>query len=247
MKYIVIVLLAIFISNCSSPQEKEKPFIVKIKSLEFTRNANLDQWKALYNSAESGDKIMIVNSMAMTKNSAFIPFLDSILTNEINKQLREKAIFALGQTGSEKAEAILLQTFTSKLPVSAKNKIIKALAHCGTDRSIPHLQSWVDDADLKEQVIITAGILARKKVNVKAFKKTVLRDSLAGCGYFLLNDYYRRDFKRIVDWLSEAKGEEQKYLLKWLVKDYNKRGRYFEKTALNDTIFTKVLKRIITK
>jgi peptidyl-prolyl cis-trans isomerase B (cyclophilin B) len=35
--------------------------------------------------------------------------------------------------------------------------------------------------------------------------------------------------------------------MKSLVKDYNKRGRYFEKTALNDTIFTKVLKRIITK
>ena len=245
MKFIYFLLPILLIISCSSEKKEQKPLMVQIKTLEFTRDNNLTHWKALYKKAKADEKTALINSIAMTKNSDFIPFLDSLLNAEDNAELRGKIIFALGQTGSEKAEALLLSTFNSALPLNFKLDIIKALRHCGTARSVPHLQAWVKEKGLKEQAVITAGILSRKKINVNDFRKTVLNDSLNGCAYFLYNAYNRRDLKRIVEMLSASKDSERKYLLKWLVKDYHRRGRYFASSIAEDSLFNDTMKRVI--
>ena len=247
MKYIYFLLIALLIFSCSSEKKEQKSLLVQIKTLEFTRDNDINHWRTLYKKADTAEKTALVNSLAMTKNSTFIPFLDSLLTAESGGKLRRKIVFALGQTQSEKAEAILLKEFNSALPDSFKNSIIRALSHCGTKRSVPHLQAWVKEDDLKMQTVQTAGILARKGISVGSFRKTVLNDSLDGCAYFFYNAYNRRDLKRVVELLSDAKDIEQKYLLKWLVKDYRKRGRYFNASVGDDSLFNDTMKKIIKR
>ncbi len=247
MKIIYFIFIMLFIIMCSTEKEKQKPLLVQIKTLEFTRDNNTIRWKKLYKKADGLEKIALVNSMAMTKNSAFIPFLDSLLSVETELKLREKIIFALGQTQTEKAEAILLKEFNSALPLDLKIQIIKGLSHCGTARSVPHLQAWIKENDLKGETLKTAGILARKKIDLNSFRKTVLNDSINGCGYFFYNFYRSRDLRRIVEQLNGAKGLNQKYFLKWLSKDYAGRGKYFEATASKDSLFNDTMVKIIKR
>ncbi len=247
MRIIYFILISLFILSCSAPKEEQKSILVQIKTLEFTRDNNLKHWTSLYKDANQEDKVALLNSLAMIRNKQFLPFLDSILTTEAGENLRAKAIFAVGQTHSAEAERILLQKINSGLSPLLKNKIITALSHCGTEKSIPYLQKWISEPSLKGNAFKTAAILSRKKIDTYSIKKTVFADSIKGSAYFLYNAYSRRDLKRIVELLMDAKGLQQKFLLKCLIKDYRKRGKYFESAVANDSLFTETIKKILKK
>jgi len=245
MRIFYFILISFFILSCSGPKEEQKSLIVQIKTLEFTRDNNPEHWKALYLKANKDEKIVLINSIAMTKNRRFLPFLDSLLNAKADENLHAKAIFAVGQTHSEEAERILLQKSTSEPSALLKNKIITALSHCGTEKSIPYLKKWISNPPLKDKAFKTAAILSRNKINTYSIKKTIFADSIKGSAYFLNNAYSRRDLNKIVMLLSEAKALQQKYFLKCLVKDYKKRGKYFESAVENDSLFTEVIKQVL--
>jgi cyclophilin family peptidyl-prolyl cis-trans isomerase len=246
-----IFLLIVITASCND-NDGEIYAAHKIKELEISRNGNPQAWEKLYNSLSVEYQIETLNAIAKTKNDSLVPFLKHRLETETSDAVLDAVIFALGQTGSKKAELILLDLYNKISSIPTKVKIIRALEKCGSTLSVPIIVEALNNAPLRKYALQTAAILARKKLDVHLIKQR-LSDStwtyfgLKENAYFILQSVDTSDFLIITENLTATKFTTRKYYLKALAK-LTSNQKSFLKARLDSALIKKVhssLKSII--
>ncbi len=249
IRLIYILIVLIIIQSCSK-SDSGFDSLRQLKCLEIDRSGNIQSWKLIYEKANLAFKNDILISISKTKNDSLVPFLEEILKLESNEGIINRAIFALGQTGTKEAERILISYFKRISSFKIQAEIIKAFEQCGSILSVPLLNEALSSNSLRENALQCAAILARKKQNVDLIKQAVTDSNWVYSdtkenAYFVFNSVEENDLGLIIKNLSVTKGITQKYYLKAL-------GKILEqnKNALSDSLLLQIanesLKDILT-
>ncbi len=217
------IFLLVFLTASCNDNDAEISAARKIKELEISRNGNPKTWEKLYNSLPVEYQIETLNAIAKTKNDSLLPFLKHQLENETDDAVLDAQIFALGQTGSNKAEQILIDLYNKISSNTAKANIIRALEKCGGKISIPIIIGALDNPALRKHALQAAGIFARKKMDVHLIKQRLSDSTWTYSGlkenaYFILQSVDTSDFLNITKNLTKTKFTTRKYYLKALAK-----------------------------
>lgn len=200
-----------------------------LKKLEFAREGDITSWKSLYEKGEGHFKKELLMSISKTKNDSLVPFLEEIIKNECDETLLRTSIFALGQTGSKAAEAILIDYYKFTQSSQIKVEIIKAFEQCGSNSAVPLLRESLFTNSLRNSALTCAALFAKKKYNVKLLKQVVTDTNWVYSGikenaYFIYYSAEQKDLNLIINNLPETAGDTQKYYLKALTKILDQKG-----------------------
>ncbi len=190
--------------------------------MEYARETSLQKWRKLYSGASSAEqKLFVLNAMANCKNVSFLPFYQDILLSSSDNMLKIKAIFAIGQTQSPKAENILLRYAQT----GEKNMItiLNALAQCGTSQSDSFLSSLLAKKVFIRQVFQTAALLEKKHVDLPSFEHSFTDSEYIGqnkaqVAYYFWRTANIKDFDFLVQNIRQQDSLSQKYYLRALLK-----------------------------
>ncbi len=230
---IFLFFFALFL-QCTQQSPSEEA-IKTIKKMEYRREADPAAWRPFTETKQSPDiRREAFRSLGHIKQAALVPFLDSLLDRPFSLPEKRAIVFALGQTAGSEAESRLLKRFSS-FGDSLKKETLLALRQCGGTASVPAIKDLLSHATLYRPALITAGILARKKIDTRSIYQTVTDSSWQYSGsfphaYFLYYAAGRKDIDYLQNQLTVQPGEARKYYLKALSRILN------AGTVLNDSM-----------
>ncbi len=162
-RFLFLLLITLLVTNCRYEKATNTSALARIKTLTFTRNANLQDWSALFKTLKTDAlKYRFVLSAGQTGQAALFPLLQHIYAETDNDSLRTLAVFSMAQVAPHKSVPFLLQQIT-KIHQNPKLQkcIISVLGYCADARSIPTLQKLTQDAQLKNAAFYALGRTAR--------------------------------------------------------------------------------------
>ncbi len=242
-KFLFPLLVILFsLLSCGKEQKPDDSF-TRIKTLEYSREADATVWEALYQQLKTEpQKQMLLNSIGKTKSRACIPFLSRIIQSTLSDSLLKEAVFALGQTGSPEAEKILLHLPFDSLATPVQTHLLLALSQCASKQTIPFLKERFQSGSHPELTLATLAHLYRKGFGRSFFPQ----DSSSTLAYYLS---YAADYKHIPFTISLLNGKNtlnQKYLLKTLVKKAGRDSSRFRRALLSDSLTIPALKTALS-
>lgn len=251
-KILSFILLLIFIVSCKQISSQKELFL-KIKELEFNRIANLEEWNEIRNHHDFNlIQYSYVNSIGKTRVSLLIPILTDLLHSSQDDSLIAECIFALGQMGTNQAEQSLLDFPFENLTVKNKKRLIAALCHCATEKTVQFYQKYLDEPDIRSDIIINAAICARNKLNISEIKYAVV-DSAAldqpsvSISYLLFYAGNINDLVNIIQIASNSNGLTLKYALKKLKQLLVNNRSLFNTRLTTDSISVELYSKTIVK
>lgn len=217
--FIFLFFSALFL-QCTQQSPSEEA-IKTIMKMEYHREADPSAWRSFVDTEQSPYiRQEALRSLGHIKPAALVPFLDSLLDQPFSLPEKRAIVFALGQSAETEAESRLLKRFPS-FGDSLKKETLLALRQCGGAASVPLLKKLLSHATLYRPALITAGILARKKIDTRSIYQTVTDSSWQHRGsfphaYFLYYAAAKKDIEYLKNLLSVHPGEARKYYLKAL-------------------------------
>lgn len=235
MKNINLLLFLIIFSflSCSNQKtQKINPLILKSKKLEYTRNTNIQSWRALFNEAKNTmDKIHVLQSLSRIKDPSLITLYRTLIQSEKQDTVLTYLIKAVGLIGNEQSESLLLELPYSDYSLNARKAIIAALSYCSSEKSIPFLVQKLYEKELQSEVLQTLAIYAKNNFISNTTKQKikniypVLDRHLT---YFLYNSRTYADIPYLAMHIDSTTSLlAKKYLLKSLYSLYQKKAAFF--------------------
>ena len=251
-KMLFIGLCLNILLSCNQFSSKNELFS-KTKKLEYNRVSDPDKWNEIRkNSDYNSINYSFVNSIGKTRQIQLISILKDILLSSQDDSLTGECIFALGQMGSRRAEQILLDLPFKQLSVKNQRRVIAALRHCATEKSIHFYQQTLSNQELKSDILINAAICARKNLNISEIKYSIV-DSVAlaqpslALSYFLYHVGNRNDLAELIQVAYNSKGLIRKYALRKLKKLLLENQNRFCTQLTNDSAFVELFSKTMTQ
>jgi len=208
-----------------------------IHDLEYRRDTRITAWQPFFKPSESENiKQEALRALSHMRPAPVLPLLDSLLAAGLNPGLQKRALYAVGQARTLRAEKILLAHY-EHLSDTLKIHALKALALCGGAATVPILKAALNNDILREQALMTAGILARKKTDTRVLTQ-IISDSTwqkgasFGTAYYLYNTVSKKDGPVLQRYLPRSKNQAAVYYLKTL-KKWLKQSPSLEDSARN--------------
>lgn len=244
MKFILLFLITLSqIISCLSSSQRDKQLQLKIKTLEFSRSANVERWREVSSTIRDHDmQVFFADALAKVKRAELLPVMQEILKTCRHDSVTAKLIFAIGQLSTSDAEKFLLSLPFDSLNYFSKRNVVSALGFCASERTVSFLKSHHQTLRQMPEFYITSSLCARKKVDVRDLKNLIFSDStnfsfLEERAYFLANSASFQDLKHLVDYGRKTAGLTQKYYLKRIGLLLNQNKNEFLKIASTDSLF----------
>ncbi len=253
MKKCFSFIICLFIFSCNFDNNNADELQRDIWSLEFSRSENLNEWQSLLDDHEStAERLKILDALSKQKNPVFIPLLSEVFQNSTADTLKMLAVFGIGQTGSPQAEQALLNIDFGQQSLPVRRTIIRALAQCCSETTVNFIRNKVRDEQLRDAVLYTAAICARKRLDTGKIKQQVT-DSLSLLNPFHAQAYFMNyaakfdDLPKLISIAGNAEGITQKYILKGLNQLRNKNKNGFMRFLAGDSLAKAALNKTIMK
>ncbi|MEJ2543391.1 MAG: peptidylprolyl isomerase [Calditrichaceae bacterium] len=249
-KQILLSSLLIIINSCNQFTSKNEYF-KQIKQLEYNRVSDPEEWSKIKNSDEfNALKYTFVNSIGKTRLDTLTSLVHDVLKASKEDSLTGECIFALGQIGSQAAEQIIIDLPFEKLSLKNKKKLLSALCHCASEKTIEFYLNHINDLALKSDILINAALCSRQNLDVSEIKSSVV-DSIAllkptlALSYFLYYAGDRSDLGKLLQLTINSRGLAHKYALKKLNTLLLKNEKRFYSKLDDDSTSFDALKKIL--
>lgn len=253
MKKYLLLTICLFIFCCNSDNNNADEFQLEIWSLEFSRSENLNEWQSLLDEHEiTAERLKILDAVSKQKNPIFIPILKEAFQSAADDTIKIVAAFGIGQIGTSRAERVLLDLDFPNQSLPVKLAMIRALARCCSEATVNFIQSRVHDAQLRNAVLQTAAICARKRLDTGKIKNLVT-DSLSLLNPFHAQAYFMNyaaqygDLPKLITMAGASGGISKKYILKSLEKLHSKNKDGFMRYLSGDSLARETLDQAIKK
>ncbi|MBK8562571.1 MAG: peptidylprolyl isomerase [Saprospiraceae bacterium] len=213
-KYLPLLILAIgFFTQCVPPSE-EKAMGVHLDYTNPTYQAvydlkdrnQTDSLLRYFKNKDATMRYMAAIAFASTKDSTAIDSLGSLLSNDIEEEVRIAAAYSLGQIGNIKAQRLLLEGFdrgdTAGVYKNVNAAIMEAIGKCGNRAMLDNLAS-ITTYSIRDTALLTGQAWGIYRFGI--------RDSVSPAGTakmldFATNSKYPTDVRLVgANYLSRAK------------------------------------------
>ena len=250
---LLIILFSLSILACSKKvTQKINPMFLKSKTLEYTRNTDIDGWKNLLSEAQNTkEKLFIIHSLSKVKDSGLIPLYKSLILTEKKDSILIDLVKAVGLIGNENAEELLLELPYADYSLDVRLAIVKALASCASEKTVTFLLPKLVEHELRPEIIQTLAIYAKNNfISYKTKQKIkniypALDNHLA---YFMYNSRSYADVPYLAMHMdSTTSSLAKKYLLKALYSLYKDKPAFFVDIIKPDSLLLPVVSQSIYK
>ena len=251
-RIIVFLMLLFFFISCQQITTKNEVFL-QIKKLEFNRVPDSTKWNKIRKSREFKSlKYTFVDAIGKTRLAPLTSIVSDLLISSKDDSLTGECLFALGQIGSGNAEQILLDISFNQLSFKNKQRLLAALSHCASEKTINFYLQHLDDPVLKSDILINAATCSRKNLDIFKIKSAVLdsasmaEPSLA-LSYFMYYAGNLIDFEKLLQLAHNSDGLASKYILKKLNNLYSKNRTYVLNSITGDSIISDLYNSLMIK
>ena len=250
---LLIILFILSLLFCSKKEtQKINPLFLKSKTLEYTRNTDIDGWKNLLNRARNTkDKLYIIHSLSKIKDSGLIPLYKSRIPAERKDSILIDLVKAVGLIGNENAEELLLELPYADYSLDVRLAIVKALASCASEKTVTFLLPKLVEHELRPEIIQTLAIYAKNNFigyETKQKIKNIYPALDNRSAYFMYNSRSYADVPYLVMHIdSTTSSLAQKYLLKALYSLYKEKPSFFVDIIKPDSLLLPIFRQSLYK
>ena len=241
-KFFLITFLAVLLTACSEPGKKQtNTLLVNSKKLEYSRISDPAAWATVFKLAKTQhDTMEIIKSLSHVHDPALLPLLETLIREERQDSVLISLISAVGLIGHKNSEILLMKIPYSEYSPDVRRAIIKALAHCCSEKSVGFLSNLLNDPNLRSEVLQSLAICARKEfVDYETIQKVKNSSPIVDrpLAYFFYNSRSLADAAYYVNRLdSTASPIAKKYLLKALYTLHQKKPAFFVDLIQPDSV-----------
>ena len=170
-KSIYFICLSIFLFSCLQKQEKE--LAKEIRIIEFQRSADSSVFENFISNESIQIRILTADAIAKIGNPAHLPVLQKLLNDE-DSSVVQKAIFALGQIGSQ--DSLLISLLNNDKFSLYQKEIINAL---GATKSYYALATLLNNLESYPDSLKIAALQTITFIAPKNYRNNKLKNYLA--------------------------------------------------------------------
>ncbi len=195
-KYIPIFIVFVLVLSCSKKRIPSK--IQTIKTLEYNRNNNPQDWQQLFTGLnDTSEQVELIRAAGKTKAVELLPIYRFVLHTQPNHSQLAPLYFAIGSTGSAEAESLLLKIPFPSSPPFLQKAYLNALALCATDNGYRFLLKRIQADNQNPALYSALGRILRKMPRHRFFPDSITEAN----SYFVSRS---RDFNHLPQMVNAA-------------------------------------------
>ncbi len=237
IKYFFIFVLFGLIMSCS--KQAPPTHFHTIKALEYSRITNYETWKNLFlKITDPSEKRELVESAGKTKSTDLLPFYRFILDSQPTGKMLSSLFFAIGQTGTPEAEALLLQIPFDSLQAPIRKDYLNAVAACATDKGLSFFIKQIKTGNQSAELYMALACSINKLPKYRFFP-----DSITSANAYLISRIHGfNHLPQIVNAITAFSGKELNFLLKALARSASADSTRFLANLRTDSLALPLLK-----